>query len=316
MGVRLTMRQLVCTALLLSCCLGCERGATTPPASSKASAASLRVVATTNIAADLVRALAPSDVVVDCLMGPGIDPHLYKASQGDVARLFSADVIVYNGLHLEGKMAEIFEQLASKKLTTIALANGIATEHLIAIDGGAYDPHIWMDVKLWYQAAEYLTQQLSLHDKARAPAYAAQFLRYSALLQALDDELRQQAQRLPAARRILITAHDAFAYFGRAYGFQVHGLLGVSTVAEASTADVRALADLIVTTKIPAIFVESTLSDRYLKSLQEAVASQGGSVVLGGQLFADALSDAQGPAGTYLTMMRSNMQIIVTALGG
>lgn len=290
----------------------CDRRQTAsqPPASNKP----LRIVATTNIVADLVRVLAPPHVVVEHLMGPGIDPHLYKASHGDVAKLMQADVVVYNGLHLEGKMAEIFEQLDSRQKRTIAVAAGIPSAQLIAVDANAHDPHIWMDPTLWRQAAEYVTRLLAEIDSQNAPQYSSKFLQYGLQLQALDAEIRQKLAAVPVERRILITAHDAFAYFGRAYGVEVRGLLGVSTAAEAGTADVRELAQLIVAKKIPAVFVESTVSERYLQSLQEAVSAQGGSVALGGQLFADALGDVGGPAGTYLQMMQSNVATIVAAL--
>ena len=275
----------------------------------------LAILATTNIVADLVREIAGDAATVEALMGAGVDPHLYKASEGDVRRLQTADVIVYNGLHLEGKLVDILAGLGRQGKQTIALAGGIEPERLLALDDAQnYDPHIWMDAQLWRVAAELLTARLSEVQPHAAPQFSAQFLRYAAELDELHAYVVTRTTELPLERRIMVTAHDAFGYFGRAYGYEVKGLLGVSTAAEPGTADVRELAKFIVTHGVPAIFVESTVSDRYLRALQDAVEADGQRVAIGGQLYSDALGEAGSPSGTYLGMLRHNVDTIVAAL--
>jgi manganese/zinc/iron transport system substrate-binding protein len=249
-------------------------------------------------------------------MGPGVDPHLYKASEGDVARMAAADVVFYNGLHLEGKMTEVFEQMQRRGVATVALAAAIpdSLRRESAAFAGNYDPHIWFDVSLWKRAAGYVRQQLAEMDPAHASAYAARADAYLGELDALDRYVREQAGRLPEARRILVTSHDAFGYFGRAYGFDVRGLQGISTATEAGTADVQRLAEMVVRERIPAIFVESSVSPRGIEAVQAAARARGHEVRIGGTLFGDALGDPGTPEGTYVGMVRRNIETIVTAL--
>jgi manganese/zinc/iron transport system substrate-binding protein len=277
----------------------------------------VRAVATTTIVADAVRTVGGDRVEVITLMGPGIDPHLYKASEGDVLRLASADIIFYNGLHLEGKMGNVLARV-SERVPTVALAERIDPSLLRTPPEfeGAYDPHVWFDVRLWMLAVEAVRDGLVAVDPTHAAVYQTNAQRYLAELDELDRWVRGQVATIPPERRVLVTAHDAFGYFARAYGFEVYGLQGVSTAAEAGIADVLALADLVVSRRIPAIFVETSVSPRFIEAVQEAVRARGFAVTIGGELYSDALGDPGTPAGTYTGMVRSNIETIVRALAG
>lgn len=276
----------------------------------------LRIVATTSIVADLARQLGGDAVAVAALMGPGIDPHLYRASEGDVARMQQADLVLYNGLHLEGKMTEVFARMRELGRPTLAVAECVPDSLLLRASGygGVYDPHVWMDVRRWRHAAICVAQMLARLDTARASFYQRRLALYLEELEATDAYVRQQSAILPPEQRVLVTSHDAFRYFGEAYGWEVHGLLGVSTAAEAGTADVQQLADFVATRRIPAIFVESSVPERYLRALQEAVRARGFSVRLAGPLYSDALGDPGTSAATYVGMIRTNIDTIVQAL--
>ena len=275
----------------------------------------IKIVTTTGMIADAVKNVGGERVDVTALMGPGVDPHLYKASAGDVSRMSSADVIFYNGLHLEGKMAEIFEEM-SRFAKVYAVADGVDPNMLerTSAFAGNYDPHIWFDVKIWMQVVRYIAKCLSEIDPQSAELYQANADAYLARLQELDQYVREQAATIPQEHRILITAHDAFHYFGKAYGFQVRGLQGISTVAETGTADVQQLADFIVQHKIPAIFVETSVPPRYIEALQAAVKARGFDVKIGGSLFSDAMGDPGTPEGEYVGMVKHNIDTIVKAL--
>jgi manganese/zinc/iron transport system substrate-binding protein len=278
--------------------------------------AGFKVVATTNIVGDLVRAVGGSQVDVETLMGPGIDPHLYKASAGDVRRMSSAEAIFYNGLHLEGKMSEVLEQIGKREVRTVAVAECVPDEELIESTAfsGLHDPHVWFDVTLWSRAAQCVADTLAELDPDRAGGYLERAQTYAAELNTLDAWIRERVGTLEPERRVLVTAHDAFGYFGRAYGFEVRGLLGVSTASEAGTSDVQDLADFIVEREIPAIFVETSVPPRYVQALQEAVRARGFAVEIGGSLYSDSLGDPGTKAGTYTGTFRANVEAIVTAL--
>ncbi len=277
----------------------------------------LRVVATTSLVTDLVRKVAGERAEVTGLMGAGIDPHVYKASEGDVLALAEADAIFYNGLHLEAKMSDVLERIEGRRLT-VAVADGVPRERLIASAqfGAAYDPHVWFDVSLWMGAVEETRDALVELDPRHADEYRANARRYLAELRELDREVRRLAETVPREQRVIVTAHDAFNYFGRAYGFEVRGLQGISTVAEAGAADVQDLADFIAERRIPAIFVESSVPQQTIRAVQEAVESRGFDVEIGGELFSDALGDEGTPEGTYAGMVLHNVRTIVEALGG
>jgi manganese/zinc/iron transport system substrate-binding protein len=301
----LLMIQLVGAALLAAC----GRGAVAEEDGR------LYVVTTTGQIADTAAIVGGEHVRVDGLMGPGTDPHLYKASARDVDKLRAADVVFYNGLFLEAQMEEILEQMAERQ-TVVAVSSGIDPAELLpsASYADEYDPHIWFDVALWMQTVEQARDTLMEVDPAHAADYEANAAAYLAELAALDEYVRAQAATIPAEQRVLITAHDAFNYFGRAYGFEVLGLQGISTAAEAGTADVQNLAEFITGRRIPAVFIESSVPVRNVEAVQAAVRARGFDVTIGGSLFSDAMGDTNTPEGTYVGMVRYNIDTIVTAL--
>jgi manganese/zinc/iron transport system substrate-binding protein len=264
---------------------------------------------------DVVENVGGERVSVTGLMGPGVDPHLYKASEGDVSRLFEADVVFYNGLHLEAKMGEVLEQMGGQ-VTTVAVASGVDESLLLSPPEfeGAHDPHIWFDVTLWMEAVETVRDTLIEVDPGSADLYRTNAQDYLAKLEDLHAYVQEQTARVPEQRRVLITAHDAFNYFGRAYGFEVRGLQGISTATEAGTGDVQALADFIAENQIPAIFVESSVPVRNVEAVQAAVEAKGFQAGVGGELFSDAMGDWGTEEGTYIGMVRHNVDTIVGAL--
>ena len=278
----------------------------------------LRVVATTGIVADLVRNVGGDRVAVEALMGPGVDPHLYRPSEGDVTRLAGADLVFTNGLHLEGKMGEVLDGLGGRGVTVAAVADRVPVARRMAPPAfaGAYDPHVWMDVALWRLTAAAVADALAARDTAHAADYQARARAYEARLDSLDAWVRARAAEVPADRRVLVTAHDAFGYFGRAYGFEVRGLQGISTATEAGTADVQALAAEVARRRIPALFVETSVPPRAIEAVRAAVRARGYEVGLGGHLYSDALGGPGSDADTYEGMIRANVTTITTALRG
>jgi len=275
----------------------------------------IRVVTTIGMITDIVLRVGGERVQVAGLMGPGVDPHLYKASEGDVTRMAGADVIFYGGLHLEGKMTDVFERMRGRILT-VAVTDGIDRALLLRPPEfqGAYDPHVWFDVTLWMKAVERVAETLAQIDPKSGTTYRENARTYLEKLSELHEYVRKEAGRLPPSRRVIITAHDAFNYFGRAYGFEVRGVQGISTVSEAGTADIQALANLIVEKRVPAVFVETSVPPRTMEALKEAVRARGFAVEIGGNLYSDAMGDPGTPDGTYIGMVRHNIDTIVSAL--
>jgi manganese/zinc/iron transport system substrate-binding protein len=275
----------------------------------------IRVVTTTGMLADLVQNVGGERVQVQGLMGPGVDPHGYKASEGDVTRLSGADVIFYNGLELEAQMGHVFEKIGDR-IRTVAVGERIPAELLLPSPDyeDSHDPHIWFDVRLWMEAARAVRDALTAIDPEHRAVYESNTGRYLAELEDLHSYVTAQANRVPPEQRVLITAHDAFGYFGQAYGFEVAGLQGISTVAEASAADVQALAIFISEQRIPAVFVESSVPTRTIEALQAAVRSRGFQVQIGGELYSDSMGSAGTPEGSYTGMVRANIDTIVSAL--
>ncbi len=275
----------------------------------------IRVTATIGMITDIAAIVGGERVRVDGLMGPGVDPHLYKASAGDVRTLAGADVIFYNGLHLEAAMAEVLEEM-SERVPSIAVTRGVPESVLQrpAEFQGQFDPHVWFDVRLWMSAVETVRDGLSEFEPTSRALFEENARAYLEELTALDAWVRERAQEVTERQRVLVTAHDAFNYFGRAYGFEVRGLLGISTASEAGTADVQELAEFIVERRIPAMFVETSVPPRTIEAVQAAVASRGFEVRIGGSLFSDAMGDAGTAEGTYVGMVRHNVNTIVDAL--
>ena len=283
--------------------------------------APLRVVATTAMVADMAREVGGGCVEVTALMGPGIDPHLYRASAGDVERLARAELIVHNGLGLEGQLGAVLDRLG-ERVPTLALAERVATaaaDRLLEGEDayeGRPDPHLWLDAGLWSGGAAIMAEAIAdLRPGCRddVHARAGDFV---ALFDALDAWAAASVASVPTGHRTLVTSHDAFRYFGRAYGLDVHGIEGISTESEASIADIRATADLVVATGVPAIFVESTISPRTIEAVRAAVRDRGGDVAIGGSLYGDAMGEAGTAEGTIVGMLRHNVVTVVTALGG
>ncbi|MEQ9619632.1 MAG: zinc ABC transporter substrate-binding protein [Deltaproteobacteria bacterium] len=276
----------------------------------------INIVATTGMIADITRVVGGEHVRVKGLMGPGVDPHLYKASAGDISSLSNADLIFYNGLHLEGKMSEVFEQMKKRGIETVAVTDGIDRNILLTPPEfeGNYDPHVWFDVAMWMKAVETVRDSLAGMDPPNKDYYDSNTEAYLKELSELNEYMKTLAGMVPEDKRVLITAHDAFNYFGRAYGFQVKGLQGISTESEAGTQDVQNLASFIVKNKIPAIFVESSVPPRYIEAVQAAVRAKGFDVKVGGELFSDAMGNPDTPEGNYIGMVRHNIDTIVNAL--
>lgn len=276
-----------------------------------------KLVVTTTIAqiADGVRNIGGDKVEVMSLMGPGTDPHLYKATQGDMAKLDEADLIFYNGLHLEGKMIDILGKLNAKK-PTYAIAESIPTSLLREgeDDTAALDPHIWFDVELWKLALETVRDGLIEADPNNEAYYMERAEAYFTELDRLRDDAQTELGSVPETSRVLVTAHDAFNYFGEAYQYEVIGLQGLSTDSEYGVADVNQLVDTLVERNIKAVFVESSISERSLNAVIEGARQKGHDVVIGGELFSDAMGEAGTEAGTYIGMYKHNVKVISEAL--
>lgn len=276
----------------------------------------LNVVTTTTMITDLVDNIAGDLIDLQGLMGSGVDPHLFKASAGDVTKLSEADVIFYNGLHLEGKLVEVFEKMESQNINTKAIGEIIDPKTLIGSDyfQSNYDPHIWFNIAYWMQATNYVVKELSILLPEHKDQLQKNGELYLEKLKQLQTTVTTTIETLAPEKRILVTAHDAFNYFGKAYGFEVVGLQGLSTATEAGVQDVQNLAAFIIEKNIKAIFVESSVPKRTIEALKEAVNSKGNNVVIGGTLYSDALGSANTNEGTYIGMFTYNVNTIVKAL--
>jgi len=273
------------------------------------------VVSTIGMIHNLVEEIAGNKVTAIGLMGPGIDPHLYKASAGDIKRLSDADLILYNGLHLESKLIDIFEKMSNKKPTK-AITSSIPIKKLIQPDDyeGFYDPHVWFDVSLWQLAAKEVVTALVALDPNNKEIYKKNHDNYQQKLNELDQWIANQMDAIPTRNRLLVTAHDAFGYFSKKYNIRVVGLQGISTASEAGTKDIQHVANIIITHQVPTIFIESSVPVRQIEALKAAVHAKGWTVTIGEALFTDAMGDAGSIEGTYIGMMKHNVNSIVTGL--
>jgi manganese/zinc/iron transport system substrate-binding protein len=305
--------KLIALLILLILLAGCRDSAAS--ASVDLAQRPINAVTTIGMIGDIVKNVGGERVNVIGLMGPGVDPHLYKASEGDVIRLGEADIVFYNGLHLEAAMGRVFERMGDQ-LKSVAVTDYIDRQLLFTPEQfeGNYDPHVWFDVTLWMSATARVRDALIEIDPTHAETYRVNAERYLQQLRVLDAYVKTEAAKLPAEQRVIITAHDAFNYFSRAYGFEVRGLQGISTAAEAGAADVQGLAKLIADRKIPAIFIESSVPVRNVEAVQEAVRARGWDVQIGGELFSDAMGTPGTPEGTYMGMVKHNIDTIVNAL--
>jgi manganese/zinc/iron transport system substrate-binding protein len=275
----------------------------------------LNVVATTGQLGDTVQNVGGEAINLTTMFGPGIDPHLYVPTESDVNTLSQADVIFYNGLHLEAQMTRVMEQLALRGVVVVAVGDELPADRLIQLeDDTPYDPHVWNDPLLWQLVVEQVRDTLAEADPANAELYQANAAQYLAEIEATHQYILAQIQQIPPERRVMITAHDAFAYYARAFGLEERGLQGISTESEASTADVQELVNYIVEREIPAIFVETSVPPRTIEAVQAAVRAEGFDVNIGGELYSDALGSPDSAAGTYLGMLRHNTDTLVAAL--
>ncbi|QEL18931.1 metal ABC transporter solute-binding protein, Zn/Mn family [Limnoglobus roseus] len=279
----------------------------------------LHVVCTTSLIADAVQRVGGDRVTVECLMGPGVDPHRYNASAGDIQKLTAARIVFHHGLHLEGKMGDVLEQERSGQ-KSVVITSRLTDKQLRASDGGdgPHDPHVWFDPTLWADCLPLVVEALKDADPEHQKEYDTAAKQYRDELLAVDRELEKLAHTLPAERRKLVTSHDAFGYFGARYGFEVHGLQGVSTASEPSTKTVSELAEFLAKNKIAAIFGETSVPTKGLLAVMDATEQRYGHKVrlIGGDLalYSDALGEPGSPGENYLGMIRHNMTTIVTAL--
>lgn len=273
----------------------------------------LSVTATTTMLYDLVKQIGGDHVIAQGLMGSGIDPHQYRASAKDIVKMQTADVVVYNGLHLEGKMGDVLASLEKSGRTVICVSDNIPEDRLI-INDGVPDPHIWFDVSLWRLAAAEVAEGLSSADPVNSKEYKSNLEIYQKQLDQLENYILSKTAEIPEGQRVLITAHDAFGYFGKAYGFEVKGLQGISTVAEAGTSDVGRLAEYIAENRIKAVYVESSMPVKNIEALREAVKAKGFETCLGGSLYSDSTGDEKSGTQSYIGSFKSNIDAIAEGL--
>lgn len=290
---------------------GC--GAPEAGSSERPAGARLRVVATTTIVADLVRQIGGGRVEVSCLMAAGIDPHSYKATPRDAERIAAADLVVASGLHLEGRLADLLARHGRRR-PVLAVGDALPPDLLLTAGPDVADPHVWFDAALWARTAPVVADTLSRLDASGAAAYRAAAAAFAARLESLHATVAARIAVIPPERRVLVTAHDAFRYFGRAYGVEVVAVQGLSTESEAGLGDINRLVDLLVARAIPAVFVETSVSDRNVRALVEGAAARGHAVALGGRLYSDALG-GPGDADTLEAALTANVETIVAALG-
>lgn len=277
--------------------------------------AKLYILSTTGMIDDAVARVGGDLVAHDALMGPGVDPHLYKATQGDLTKLNKADLILYNGLHLEGKMGAIFEKFSRRK-NIRAIGDELAPESLrISSDfSNGKDPHIWFNVALWMDAVKVVEEALIALDKKNEAIYRENTKIYLEELKLLHEDTRRKIAAIPVNQRTLVTAHDAFGYFGEAYGIEVRGLQGISTVSEYGLKDISDMVTMITEKKIKAVFVESSVSTKALEAVVEGCEHKGHKLTIGGELFSDAMGNKNSPEGTYIGMVKHNVNTIYNAL--
>jgi len=278
----------------------------------------LNVLATIGMIGDVVKQIGGDRTQVTTLMGPGVDPHLYRATREDVARMLRTDIIFYNGLVLEGKMTDAIIRVARSGRPVYAVTELLPEDQLIEPDGadGLYDPHVWMDPRAWSLAAQLIADRLTAHDQEGAATYQSNLATLQAKMAELDAYAGRAIASIPERQRVLVTAHDAFNYFARRYDIEVMGIQGLSTEGEAGVRRIQELVGVLVERRIPAVFVESSVSDRNVLALVEGAQAQGHQVRVGGELFSDAMGDPGTYEGTYIGMIDHNVTTMVHALGG
>ncbi|CAM3637557.1 MULTISPECIES: metal ABC transporter solute-binding protein, Zn/Mn family [Halomonas] len=277
----------------------------------------LNVVTTIGMIADVAQEVGGQCVEVEAMMGPGVDPHLYQANASDVAMLRQAEQILYAGYSLEGQLGAVLENFSHSKPTLAVGPSGIdPAELMTSQDVYGIDPHLWMDVSLWAQTIPAISDAFTTARPECQASIEANATKYEEQLNALHAWVAESIESIPERRRILVTAHDAFGYYGRAYGIEVEGIQGISTETETGIADIRSMTDVVVEREVPAIFVESTINPRTIQAVIDAARQRGHEVAIGGELYSDAMGDANTADGTYIGMIYANTRHIVEALGG
>ncbi len=277
-----------------------------------------KAVATVGMVADIVRAVAGEHAEVENLIGEGIDPHLYKPTRNDVVALQKADIIFYNGLMLEGKMGDVLVRVARRGKPVYAVTELLLEQggYVMSDEEDHHDPHVWMDVQGWMKAVAVVRDALVEFDAEHAADYKQNAESYLKRLTDLDAYAKKVMATIPEGQRVLVTAHDAFGYLGRAYGLEVKGIQGLSTESEAGLKDIENLVRFLVKNKIPSVFVETSVSDKNVRALVEGAKAQGHPLKIGGELFSDAMGEAGSYEGTYIGMIDHNVTTIALALGG
>ncbi|MEX1232898.1 MAG: zinc ABC transporter substrate-binding protein [Planctomycetaceae bacterium] len=328
-GKRDPGRLIACGVIaLLAAIVGCGSDSSAPNAapigSTKATGATyggsypIKIVATTGMVTDIVQEIAGEHAEVTGLIGATVDPHLHSPSRNDVKALFAADLVFYSGLMLEGRMGDAFVSVGRSGKPVFAVTEGIDEKYLLEPPSfaGHWDPHVWMDVSAWSQCVEYVTNVLADYDPSHAESYRARCVAYREELRRLDEYVRQVIASIPESQRVLVTAHDAFEYFSRAYDIEIRSVQGLSTESEAGVDDVNRLVDFIAERKLKAIFVESSVPPKNIQAVVEGVRQQGVEIVIGGELYSDAMGLAGTYEGTYIGMIDHNATTIARALGG
>ena len=300
-------KLLLALALSVSACGAAQETADAP----------INAVVTIGMIGDVVENVGGECTDVTTIMGPGIDPHLYRASSGDVQTFNGADIIFYSGYSLEGQLGDVLERFAQRKPTIAVSPESIGSDALIATQGAyGIDPHLWMDVGLWARIAPTVADALAEVRPGCAERFRGNAEAYIAQLEALSGWIGEAVSSIPEQQRVLVTAHDAFAYYGRAYGIEVEGVQGISTESEAGVADIRDMAQVIAERQVPAVFIESTINPRTVRAVIDAAAQRGHQVEVGGELYSDAMGQGGTAGGTYIGMLYENTVTIVEALGG
>lgn len=275
------------------------------------------VVATTGMVVDAARSISGDSIDVRGLIGSGVDPHLYKATRSDIVLLNSAELVLYNGLLLEGRLSDAFMRLASNGKKVVAVTEEVDRDILLepAEFQGNFDPHVWMDPVIWKEAIKVVAKEIELLNPAASEEYKNRLVAYLKQCDDLDAYAKKAFASLTPESRVLVTAHDAFNYFGRRYGLDVYGIQGISTESEAGVKDIRRIIDLLIERKVRAVFVESTVSKKNISALVEGAAARGHQVLIGGELFSDAMGKDGTYEGTYVGMLDHNITTIARALG-
>lgn len=296
---------------------GMAAALTTGTGAAAQSAAVLSVVATTGMIADTARVIGGGMVEVRALMGPGVDPHEYRQTTTDIAAMTRAEIVLWNGLYLEAQMERFLGELG-KRRRVVAVGEAVPAEQRLRDPDYAdrFDPHVWIDPELWTYAADAIRDAFSVTREASREVFAANAAAHRSAMAKVGEYAREVLRTVPAEQRVLVTAHDAFGYFGRAHGYEVVGIQGISTESEAGLSRIREIVDLVVSRRIGAIFVETSVADRNIRAVIEGAQARGHAVRIGGELFSDAMGPAGTYEGTYLGMVDHNATMVARALGG